>query len=90
MTLKEATELMEKDERCAAKAEACINEKKPCGECDLFADPYDLDEARWTALRLMQAWEKAKEDIRKACGCTTALDILEKYEKEAEEGGKAE
>lgn len=86
MKLKEATEIMENDKACAAVALECFEEGNPCGICKYYADPYKLEEARWTALRIMQAWEKAKSDIRKACGCTTALDIMERYEKEAEEG----
>ena len=84
MKLKEATDILEKDKACAEQAMECIDEKKECSSCEYFTD-YKLEEARWTALRVMQAWEKAKSDIRKACGCTTALDIMEKYQKEAEE-----
>lgn len=82
MTVREAIDVMEKDKACATKAMACIDEKKPCSSCEIYVDPYGLDEAHETAFRVMQAWEKAKDDIRKACGCTTALDIMERYEKE--------
>lgn len=86
MKLKEATEIIEKDKACAERAIECINEKKACNSCEIYVDSYDVDEAHEIALRVMQAWEKAKSDIRKACGCSTALDIMEKYQKEAEEG----
>ena len=86
MRLKEATEIMQKDKRCAGRAMDCFEADIACGVCDLFVQETELDEARWTALRLMEGWQKAKEDIRKACGCSTALDIMEKYQKEAEEG----
>ncbi len=85
MTIEEATELMQKDKQCATKADDCFVDGIRCSDCDLFVDPYALDEARWTALRIMEAWTKAKEDIRKECGCSTALDILERYEN-GEEG----
>ena len=65
MTLTEAPELIEKDKACAAVALECINEGIPCSGCKYHADPDQLEEARWTALRLMQAWEKAKAEIRK-------------------------
>ena len=82
MTVKEAIDAIEKDTKCSTKAIECANARRVCGNCELYVDPYDLDGAHETAFRIMQAWEKAKEDIRKACGCRTALDIMERYEKE--------
>ena len=84
MKLKEATDIMEKDKACAAVALECLNDGIPCSGCKYYTDPDKLEEARWTALRVMQAWKSAKEEIKKTCGCTTAYDIMEKYEKEGE------
>lgn len=86
MKLMEATEIIEKDKACGEHVRSCAERGVPCITCEYYAEPYKLEEAKWTALRVMQAWEKAKIDIRNACGCTTALDIMEKYQKEAEEG----
>lgn len=84
MKLKEATEIIEKDKACAAVVLECLKECVPCSRCKYHTDPDKLDEARWTALRVMQAWKSAKEEIKKTCGCSTAYDIMEKYEKAAE------
>ena len=86
MKLMEAMDIMEKDKACAERVRTCAERGVPCITCEYYADPYKLEEAKWTALSVMQSLEKAKSEIRKACGCTTALDIMEKYQMEAEEG----
>lgn len=84
MTLTEATEVMQKTRHCAAGAVNCLEKGVPCGGCKFYVKPEDLDKAEDIEFRLLLLWPKAKEEIRKACGCRTAFDLMEKYEKTAE------
>lgn len=84
MTVEKAVDLIEMDLKCSEHAIACANAKKSCMGCELYADPYELDDAREMAFRILKAWKSAKEEIKKTCGCSTAYDIMEKYEKEGE------
>ena len=84
MTLNEATEIMQKTRQCGSDAMDCLEKGIPCSGCKFYVEPEKLEQAEDFTFRLLLLWPKAKEDIRKACGCLTALDILEKYEKTAE------
>lgn len=82
MTIEKAIEVTDKLRKCWA--EPCLSFDYDCDDCELHSDPDELDDAREVAFRILKAWKSAKEEIKKTCGCTTAYDIMEKYEKEGE------
>ena len=84
MTVEKAVDLIEMDAKCSEHAIACANQKKACAVCELYVDTYELDDARELSFRILKAWKSTKEEIKKTCGCSTAYDIMEKYEKEVE------
>lgn len=44
MTLKEATEIMQKDKACVAVVQECFEEGNPCGICKYYTDPDKLED----------------------------------------------
>ena len=86
MKISEAIKLMRKEINCTDE----FNSTEPrhcalsCKDCENYMTVEEDIEMKRTALHVMQAWQRLKGELRKKCGCTLALDIMEYYEKEIE------
>ena len=83
MKRSKTVEILQDEISCVKRACDC---NRDCSKCDLVKDDKEIVDAFQTAIRSMKAWGYVMEEIKKHCGCSTALDIVKDHLKKVEEG----